>query len=250
MKNDNQHDLAVKAFYEQKYRSGQEYQRTSKLYTLGCIPKTGTLKVLDIGCGTGINSQVISSLGHDVIGVDISEEAIRKYHSRGFSGHVMDIEKPLEFPDEEFDLVFCSEVIEHLINVKGLIREIYRILRSNGRIIASTPNSFFWLYRVAAIFGYPVSELQHPKHVQFFSQRSLSALVTEGGFSLILETGRNMYMILPNPKLSMLKHLFSFIGFKEEKRFRTNSSFWHLSNQSCFFNRIFADTLILVAQKL
>jgi 2-polyprenyl-3-methyl-5-hydroxy-6-metoxy-1,4-benzoquinol methylase len=95
-KSDKKAESKIKGFYENKYSKGEEIQRTSKLYTLASIPPAENLSVLDVGCGSGINSRIITELGHSVIGVDISEHAIHKYRNRGFNGSVMDIEKGLE----------------------------------------------------------------------------------------------------------------------------------------------------------
>jgi SAM-dependent methyltransferase len=162
----------------------------------------------------------------------------------------MDIEKGLEFSDATFDMVFCSEVIEHMVNPENLVKEIYRVLRPEGKLLLSTPNSAFWVYRVASLLGYTLSELQHPKHFIFFSRRSLRQLVQKEGFLPISETGRNMYAILPDPRMGLLHRLLSLLGFRQEMRFRTGSNFWHLSHHSGFLNSFFSDTLILMAKKL
>lgn len=47
---------------------------------------------------------------------------------------------PLPYPDASFDLVTCTEVIEHLQNFRGALREMHRVLRPGGALILSTPN--------------------------------------------------------------------------------------------------------------
>lgn len=241
---------SVRDFYEAKYRDGEEIRRTSKLYTLDCVPATGApLEVLDVGCGTGHNSQVMAAKGHRLTGVDISEHAIERYRANGFDGRAMDIESGLEFPDASFDLVFCSEVIEHLVRPERLAAEVYRVLRPGGRLVLSTPNSAFWLYRVLALFGWVVSDVQHPMHLRFFTRASLRRLLEGAGFRTRAALGRNMYLILPDPKLKSLQRAFRALGLQEETRFVTRKSFWHLSSRSKHANSLFADTLICVMEK-
>jgi 2-polyprenyl-3-methyl-5-hydroxy-6-metoxy-1,4-benzoquinol methylase len=240
----------VRDFYEAKYSAGEEIQRTSKQYTLDCIPADGTvLEIIDIGCGTGHNSRAMVAKGHRVRGIDISEHAIARYRENGFDGRTMDIERGLEFADASFDLAFCSEVIEHLVRPERFAAEVYRVLRPGGRLVLSTPNSAFWLYRILALFGWVVSDVQHPMHLRFFTRASLRRLLETAGFRTRATLGRNMYLILPDPRWKSLRGAFRALGLQEETRFVTRKSFWHVSSRSIYANGIFADTLICVMEK-
>ncbi|HTW51518.1 MAG TPA: class I SAM-dependent methyltransferase [Stellaceae bacterium] len=238
----------LRTFYEEKYRDSRERSRTSKLFTLECVPPQGHLRVLDVGCGSGENSLAIAAKGHQVFGIDLSENAIAKYCGHGFRGRTMDIEQGLDFSDGSFDLVFCSEVIEHLAAPAHLLNEAFRVLVPGGRMILSTPNSAFWVYRVLAALGWTLSELQHPQHLHFFSRRSLHRLLSATGFHLDDMFGRNMYLLIPTVNGSIGDLLIRF-GMQKEERFRTKSFFMHLSNRSHFWNSLWADTLIVVASK-
>jgi 2-polyprenyl-3-methyl-5-hydroxy-6-metoxy-1,4-benzoquinol methylase len=241
-------DKNIQAFYERKYARGTEIFRTSKQYALECVPNSRRLEILDVGCGSGTNSEVLAAKGHTLHGVDVSEAAITRYRSRGFDGHVGDLENGLDFADATFDLIFCSEVIEHMTSPEMLAAEMSRVLKPGGCLVISTPNSAFWLYRVLGLVGYTVSELQHPKHFQFFSKRSLLRLLKGGGFEPKQIVGRNMYVILPHMG-ERLDRIFPKLGFTRETRFRTGGYFWHLSNKSRLLNTLLADTLIAVMHK-
>ena len=238
----------IQEFYEHKYTTGTEIPRTSKQFAMDCVPSDRVLEILDIGCGSGANSLALAKKGHKLHGVDISKVAIQQYQEHGFDGRVSDIEGGLDYPDASFDLVFCSEVIEHLTGPELLASEVSRILKPGGQLVLSTPNSAFWLYRVLGLFGYTVSELQHPKHFQFFSRRSLTSLLERNRLCLKDRFGRNMYVILPDVPASMGRVL-RLLGFTREMRFRTGARFWHLSTRSRLLNSLFADTLILVMEK-
>lgn len=157
----------IQAFYEKAYAAEDEIPRRSKLYTIGCVPEGGGLTVLDVGCGSGMNAAAIAAKGHRVVGIDISETAIQKFRARGFEGKICDIESGFDFPDAQFDVVFCSEVIEHMTSPELLVAEMSRVVKPSGLLVLSTPNSAFWLYRLFSVFGYTLSEVQHPKHFQF-----------------------------------------------------------------------------------
>ncbi|HEX9395520.1 MAG TPA: class I SAM-dependent methyltransferase [Burkholderiales bacterium] len=67
------------------------------------------------------------------------------FHVEQFKGNVpikkIDIDKsPLPYADSEFDVVTCSEVIEHLENFRALLREAHRVLKPGGLLVLTTPN--------------------------------------------------------------------------------------------------------------
>jgi SAM-dependent methyltransferase len=238
----------LRSFYDRKYTEGAEIHRTSKQYAISCVPSGKVLDILDVGCGSGENSLALAAKGHRLHGIDISPAAIERYRHHGFDGRAENLETGIDFPDAHFDLVFCSEVIEHMTSPERLAAEMCRVLKPAGLLVLSTPNSAFWLYRLFGLFGYTVSELQHPKHFQFFSRRSLILLLKSAGFVPLRAFGRNIYVLLPDVPRP-LRPLLRILGFKREERFRTRSHFWHLSSQSSRGNRLFADTIIVMMTK-
>src|SRR3990167_6944911 len=120
-----------------------EYKHSAaeKMIALSLIPKNGAGKVaLDIGCRDGYWSERIKEFGYKVIAIDLEpeyKEAIKH-----------DIEDGLPFEDSRFDLIWCTDVIEHLYKPNFLISEIDRIIKTGGTSIVTTPNSAFWFYHV------------------------------------------------------------------------------------------------------
>lgn len=186
-------------YYERKYLEGEEVLHSYKLKTLELLRDTPRGKVLDVGCGSGVMASRLRDLGHEVHGLDVSRNAIEKLAARGIPGSVCDLESVLPFPDQSFDAVWCTEVIEHLTTPARLLGEIRRILRPGGRLALSTPNSAHIAYRLLHLGGRTCSELQHPEHLRFFSRSSLQKLLVESGFRIETLSGRNLYLILPLP---------------------------------------------------
>ena len=117
------------------YLKNEEIKRSSKSYLIKLINSKKKLKILDVGCGTGINSILLNSLGHEVIGVDLSSEAIKKYKKRGFKGYHMDPSKKINFKDNYFDLIFASEVLEHIVDTNTFLSNLKKKLKSDGRLL-------------------------------------------------------------------------------------------------------------------
>jgi 2-polyprenyl-3-methyl-5-hydroxy-6-metoxy-1,4-benzoquinol methylase len=102
------------------------------------------LRVLDVGCGNGSNSFPLASLGHDLLGIDISADSIHHaalknpFPNARFRVHNL-VEKSL---DETFDLVLCSEVLEHLTNPEPLLLAMARVLEPGGLLLITVPNGY------------------------------------------------------------------------------------------------------------
>ena len=234
---------------EAKYRSQREIERSSKAYMRELVPASGALEVLDVGCGTGVNAEEIRARGHRVVGMDLSPTAVGAFHGGGFRGVVADASVGLPFASDRFDLVFASEIIEHLVDGAAFLGELLRVLKPGGTLLLSTPNSAFWVYRVYAVAGRTLSDVQHPGHVRFFAMRSLKALVEEAGFADARFAARHIYLILFGGLTERLAPVLSSLGLRRELRFKTGSHFWHLSRFSRSASPIWADTFIVQARK-
>ncbi len=111
-------------------------------------PDLKNKKILDIGCGKGINGYLIRVTrdlqGAQLIGLDINENYLQFCHTHKIYDRLVRARLPkLPFADRSIDLVLCNDVIEHLNKREGkiLLKEIERVCK--GRTIITTPNSFF-----------------------------------------------------------------------------------------------------------
>jgi 2-polyprenyl-3-methyl-5-hydroxy-6-metoxy-1,4-benzoquinol methylase len=234
---------------DEKYKEGMEIERTSKQYTRACVPSDIPLKILDVGCGTGVNAKELAAGGHSITGIDISSVAIEKFREAGFEGHQCDITQGFPFPEDSFDVVYASEVIEHVVDTAAFFSETFRVLRPCGKLVLSTPNSSFWVYRLFVLAGKTVTDVQHPGHVRFFSKKGLEQFMTKAGYENIDIAGRHIFLILAGRMAEALAPLLERIGFKRELRFRTETWFWFLGGFSTRASRWWADTLIATAHK-
>lgn len=100
-------------------------------------------RVLDIACGFGYGTKIISSKASLVFGVDSDESVIKscKTYQKGenIEYYVGDATK-LDFDNKSFDCIVSFETIEHIIEYNDFLREVKRLLTPDGIFIVSTPN--------------------------------------------------------------------------------------------------------------
>jgi SAM-dependent methyltransferase len=97
--------------------------------------------VLNIGVGSGFLEEVLLREGWSVRSVDPDEEVINKLQKKGREGDVGTIEA-LPYEASTFDVVFCSEVLEHLSaeETDAGLREICRVLKAGGLLLGTVPD--------------------------------------------------------------------------------------------------------------
>jgi SAM-dependent methyltransferase len=95
-------------------------------------------RALDAACGTGRHARHLVDRGHEVLGVDLSAEMLRRAavnvpEARFAEGDLRD----LPGPDGDFDLAVCALALAHLPDVGAGIAELARVLRPGGRLVVS-----------------------------------------------------------------------------------------------------------------
>jgi SAM-dependent methyltransferase len=132
--------------------------------------------VLDLGCRFGALTRAYAS-GNDVTGVDVDREALAEAAKLGIDTVWADVEEPLPFEDDSFDVVVAGELIEHLREPERLVREIHRVLRPGAIFVGSVPNFFRLRNRLAMLAGRPLDH--DPTHLRIFAPRDVHALLRD-----------------------------------------------------------------------
>ncbi|MBN1894687.1 methyltransferase domain-containing protein [bacterium] len=166
--NERIHDLAVAkhpagtaGFFEDL----AEYRFDKLNYLQSCVDFTRFKgkKVLEIGCGAGIDAVLFAENGADYTGVDLSGTAIalaeKNFGFRDLKGafRVMDGEE-MDFPDETFDAVYAHGVLQYAADAGRMVREAFRVLKPGGEFIAMVYNRDGWLNKMSRFFKV---ELEH-----------------------------------------------------------------------------------------
>lgn len=188
----------LKALYEQHYNFGGERDTTytrirewfhfSRPYRLWLVldgdfsfhrPK-GAGRLLDIGCNEGRGLRIYSKNGFEAEGLELNETAARVAREKGFTVHaclLQDFQPPLLY-----DVVVLSNVLEHSLNPREMLADVLRILKPDGQVWITCPNSQSWQRK---IFGRNWANWHVPFHIVHFSPTTLKSILFESGFAKI-----------------------------------------------------------------
>lgn len=136
---------------EKYYKLGKEYWWLAGKYQMvynqlaALYPKSGAeLDVLDMGCGPGNMTDYLTGFG-DVVGSDLSEDALVYSKTRGNDKLFMGLGESLPLKDETFDLLVALDVLEHIDEEARATEELYRVIRPGGRLCMTVPAyQFLW----------------------------------------------------------------------------------------------------------
>jgi ubiquinone/menaquinone biosynthesis C-methylase UbiE len=141
-------------------------------------------RVLDLGCGEGDLTAVLAGAGARTLGVDVAEAALARARRRHpeLSFERAPIDGPLPLADGSFDVVWASEVIEHVADTARWLSEVRRVLAPRGRLLVTTPNHGRLALALRGVEHYsePLGD-----HLHLYSTRSLRALLDEFGFTQV-----------------------------------------------------------------
>ena len=154
-------------------------------------PKGGVW--LDLGCRDGTLTKHFVDRVDDLVGVDIDPTAIeRAKHTVGrgsFFG--MDLLGDWsELEDRKFDVILCSEVLEHVYQPEIVVSKIIQHLKPGGRFVGTVPNAFFLKHRFRYLLGQRAcTPLEDPTHITQFNAQHLKWVLTftQTPVTLVLE---------------------------------------------------------------
>ena len=194
-------------------RSLAQRERRLKLFH---IKKTD--RVLDLGCGDGLNIKILRQKGvNRVVGVDISKvllgEAKRLNPKAKF--YLASAEK-LPFKGNSFEIVLVDSVFHHLMAFKPCLKEIKRVLALGGRLCFIEPHKSI----LRELYDF-VSELPLAKYVPVLKERSVSYLGEKKFMKHWLRNENRFYKILKDldfKEIVKKKDILSIIGTYEKPR--------------------------------
>jgi SAM-dependent methyltransferase len=141
-------------------------------------------RALDVGAGSGEFTAALAQAGTAALGVEVAEAALER--ARGshpdLDFRLVPFDGPLPFEDGSFELVWASEVIEHVTDTARWLSEVRRVLVPSGRLLVTTPSHGRLRVALGGVerFSEPLGD-----HLHLYTRRSLRTLLDEFGFEQI-----------------------------------------------------------------
>lgn len=136
-------------------------------------------RLLDIGFGAATLLQVAAGKGWQTFGAEVSKPAIEHARRLGFEVFHGELQQA-NYPENHFDVITASEIIEHCPQPEILLDEVFRILRPGGLFWATTPSAKGLSYQLT---GLDWTTISPPEHLQLFSKKGVCRMLKKSGFS-------------------------------------------------------------------
>ena len=166
-------------------------------------------KVLDIGCSSGYLLKLAKNNNFETYGVELNPNAV-KYGNDNHGLNILNKDlKAANFESNYFDIIVCSQLMEHIVNPENLLSEINRVLKSDGILIIDSPN---YAGLMVKFWGKKWGGYQPQWHIWQFTPKSISALLSINNFNSVeISCRQNIDCNVPT---SFLKKIFYYTIYK------------------------------------
>lgn len=128
------------------------------------------VKILDIG-GRGADFKTLLDLPVNYFVADIDSKALEKASARGAKGIKVNLNEfsAEKFPEKNFDILICAEVLEHLVDPRTVLPKLLTLLKENAVVLISLPNENTLFHRLIGLAGYTTDKyaFEVGKHLHF-----------------------------------------------------------------------------------
>jgi SAM-dependent methyltransferase len=171
-------------------------------HLLSRLPLNQQTKILEIGCGTGGNLQLLSRYGQ-VFGVEMDEDARRLAKQRS-SSPILPGSLPYDipFPGDLFDFIILMDVLEHVKEDQESLLKVRERVRNEGYIVITVPAfQFLWSRH---------DDLHH--HKRRYTKNSLYNLIQKAGYNIVFVTYFNTLLFPVIAIVRVIKNIFKING--------------------------------------
>ncbi len=172
--------------YVKRFEQEHSVERISRLVPM--MGLSGAEEIVDIGCGNALSLAALNGRIASYAGVDFSEPFIEAAQQRAHSLNVENVEffcgsaeSYAEINASRFDIALALDISEHVYDEEWLLilRAIYKLLKSRGKLFVHTPNLGFFIERMKAR---NIILKQFPEHVAVRTMTQNIQLMEQAGF--------------------------------------------------------------------
>jgi SAM-dependent methyltransferase len=193
------------------------------------LGEPGDRTLCDIGCGNGNKLRKLKDAGFRVAAIEPDAKArmIAAKVANVFDGTAESY--PFQIRDRRFDIAFMSHVLEHCIDPHTAVDNAASILAADGVLVIEVPNN---AAKGFSDFGplWPWCDI--PRHINFFTETSLRALLRQHGFSCTAVNYLGYFRQFMPSWIAMQKEIFGIIGAGRQPHFGTKA--WQLLFRTAF----------------
>lgn len=165
-------------------------------------------KIFDIGCGEGYLLLRLKDKFDELYGLDVAPSRLKEAETKlkeidsfkafKFKFIEGNADNPLPFPNDFFDVITCIAVMEHVYDIFSLVKEMYRVLKPGGYVIAEVPNIAYLKHRISLLLGLlPVTSSPYNwkevgwdgGHIHYFTMNRFCQLFESRGFQIKEKSG-------------------------------------------------------------
>ncbi len=201
-----------RALYDELYRTEEDHwwfrgRRSVIRSVLKKIPRSQGETALDVGCGTGLNTEILNTLGFSAEGLEFSEDAIGLARLRSPN---MTLRKG-SFPDvdlggKRYNLITLFDVLEHIEDDAGALRVAHSLLQSGGYLLLTVPAfTFLWTEHDA---------LAH--HQRRYRKKDLLKKLKDAGFHITYFSYFNFFLFFPIAFVRVIKKILHISSGKSD----------------------------------
>ncbi|MGF1619151.1 MAG: class I SAM-dependent methyltransferase [Rhodomicrobiaceae bacterium] len=181
----------INQFYENYYKTSQY---TAKLESkirrarrrIKGLKRTNGQRFLDVGCNVGFATEAARQIGFQAEGIDLDPVAIdtarKLFPEARFSTDDLD---HLAMKNERYDVVYCSEIIEHLTDPDAFLSSVKSVMTDGATLFLTTPDAGHYRVSQKPEHLCDWNNVRPPEHLLYFNGRSIRCLLSNHGFNSI-----------------------------------------------------------------
>lgn len=149
---------------------------------------TPNARILDVGCGTGVITQIIQNAkGASIIGIEPDADRVQRATARGLNVYRGFLTAAFVREHGPFDYAVFADVLEHVPDPAELVLIAHQGLKPGGSVVVSVPNIAHWFVRLDLLFGrfdYQDCGIMDATHLRWFTRRTIRQFSECPGFEV------------------------------------------------------------------